>query len=100
MEIEASRALSMQLEVMSRPPQVRGPGWDCGILHIAEMDNMGYYATRLHRMGQAGRPGLQQVEGRDYRGQSLKVCRYGNVPFRTVTTRKPWCFTQIHNSPF
>ena len=65
-------------------------GQDRWSLHIAGLNNTGY-ATRLHQMGQAGRPGLEQVEGRDYCGPSLhgpgpRCAVIGNVPFRTVTT--------------
>jgi hypothetical protein len=52
---------------MSRLPHAQGPGQDRWSLHIAGLNNTGY-AIRLHRMGQAGRSGLEQVEGRDYRG--------------------------------
>ena len=76
------RALEPAVGVMNRLPHAQGPGQDRWSLHIAGLNNMGC-AIRLHRMGQAGRAGLEQVEGRDYRGPSLdgpgsKMCRYGN----------------------
>ena len=88
----------MQPEVMSRLPHVRGPGWDRWSLHIAGLNNTGY-ATRLHRMGPAGRPGLEQVEG-SLRDQActgrIKMCRYGIVPFRAVTARNP---SELYTDP-
>jgi hypothetical protein len=70
MDIEAPRPWSLQQEVMSRPLHVRGSGWVRWSLRIAGLDNTGH-VTRVHRMGQAGRPGLEQVEGKDYCGPSL-----------------------------
>jgi hypothetical protein len=64
----------------------RRQGQDRWSLHIAGLNNTGY-APRLHQMGQAGRPGLEQVEGRDFCGPSLHgpgprcavmgMCRFG-----------------------
>ena len=98
------RALEPAVGVMSRLPHAQGPGQDRWSLHIAGLNNT-CYAIRLHRMGQAGRAGLEQVEGRDYRGPSLRgpgsrcavmgLCRFGRS--RPVTHRS---FTPIHNSPF
>jgi hypothetical protein len=98
------RALEPAVGVMSRLPHAQGPGQDRWSLHIAGLNNTGC-AIRLHRMGQAGQAGLEQVEGRDYRGPSLhgpgsrcavmELCCFGRS--RPVTHRS---FTLIHNSPF
>jgi hypothetical protein len=85
---------------MSRLPHAQGPGQDRWSLHIAGLNNTGY-AIRLHRMGQAGRAGLEQVEGRDYRGPSLhelesRCTVIGIVPFRTVMSRNP---SELYTDP-
>ena len=98
------RALEPAVGVMNRLPHAQGPGQDRWSLHIAGLNNTGC-AIRLHRMGQAGQAGLEQVEGRDYRGPSLcgpgsrcavmGLCRFGWS--RPITHRS---FTPIHNPPF
>ena len=54
----------------------------------------------MHRMGQAGRAGLEQVTGlkaETTAGRAgIKICRYGIVPFRTVTSRHP---SELYTDP-
>jgi hypothetical protein len=71
MDIEAPRPWSLQQEVVScmsgdraRSTGPHGPRTGLGSLHMAGLDSTGH-VTRLHLMGQAGRPGLEQVEGED-----------------------------------
>jgi hypothetical protein len=94
------RALEPAVGVMNRLPHAQGPGQDRWSLHIAGLNNMGC-AIRLHRMGQAGQAGLEQVEGRDYRGPSLcgpgsRCAVMGIVPFRLVTSHNP---SELYTDP-